>query len=215
MGRIIVLAVVLLAAFVTGIVIGQTGGDDMVSTSALDAETSKVTQLQNQVAQLEGDLRTAREQLQVAQAATPPATDTRAGDPNSTTRGGDDSDDSGDGDPSSTTKPKSPTTTTKSASGSDSTGESTTYTVKAGENLWSVANNVYGNAGYWRTIAEANGITSKTPLSPGRKLKIPPKPNSAGSSDSSSSGSSGSSSSGSSSSGSSSSGSSSSGSSVD
>ena len=206
MGRIIVLAVVLLAAFVTGVVIGQTGGDDMVSTSALDAETSKVTQLQNQVAQLEGDLRTAREQLQVAQAAAPPST---AGDPNSTTRGGSGSasdgegEGEGDGDSSSTTtKPKSSTTTTKSASESGSTGSWTTYTVKSGENLWSVANIVYGDAAYWRTIAEANGITSKTPLSPGRKLKIPPKPTSAGSS------------SGSSSSGSSS-GSSSSGSSVD
>ena len=210
MGRIIVLAVVLLAAFVTGVVIGQTGGDDMVSTSALDAETSKVTQLQNQVAQLEGDLRTAREQLQVAQAAAPPPTDTRAGDPNSTTRGGSGSgsDGEGDGDSSSTTtKPKSSTTTTKSASESGSTGSWTTHTVKSGENLWSVANIVYGDAAYWRTIAEANGITSKTPLSPGRKLKIPPKPTSAGSSSGSSSSSS--------SSGSSSSGSSSSGSSVD
>jgi nucleoid-associated protein YgaU len=210
-GRIVIFATFLLGAFVVGVVIGQTGGDDMVATSALDAEASKVSQLENQVAQLEGDLRTAREQLQAAQAAAPPST---SGDPNAVNRrGSGDSSGDDDGGTSSTTKPKSTTTTTKSASESGSTGSWTTYTVKSGDNIWSVANNVYGDTGYWRTIAEANGITSKTPLSPGRKLKIPPRPGSDPSSSGSSS--SGSSSSGSSSSGSSSSGSSSSGSSVD
>lgn len=48
-------------------------------------------------------------------------------------------------------------------------------TVKAGDSLWSIAQEQYGNPGDWRLIARANHIENPRLLTPGIKLVIPVK----------------------------------------
>ena len=54
---------------------------------------------------------------------------------------------------------------------------STTYEVKEGDTLGSIAKTVYGDAGSYETIFEANKPMLKEPdqLYPGQRLRIPPK----------------------------------------
>jgi len=47
------------------------------------------------------------------------------------------------------------------------------WTVKHGDSLASIAYEVYGDAGRWRTIADANRLTSVRDLRPGLQLGIP------------------------------------------
>lgn len=47
------------------------------------------------------------------------------------------------------------------------------YTVKRGDNLWNLSKQHYGNATFWKQIAEANGITDPTKLKVGMTLIIP------------------------------------------
>ncbi len=53
---------------------------------------------------------------------------------------------------------------------------STTYKVKSGDTLEKIAATVYGDAGQWRRIYDANRDVMKSPnrLYPGQKLVIPP-----------------------------------------
>ena len=53
-----------------------------------------------------------------------------------------------------------------------------TYTVQPGDTLSLIARQVYGNAGLWTIIFEANRDTMSNPslIRPGQVLKIPPKP---------------------------------------
>lgn len=53
-----------------------------------------------------------------------------------------------------------------------------TYTVQPGDTLSSIARQVYGNAGLWRIIFEANRNILSDPslIRPGQILKIPPQP---------------------------------------
>ena len=50
-----------------------------------------------------------------------------------------------------------------------------TYTVVAGDSLSKIARKVYGDAGRWKEIFEANRDTIKNPdlIHPGQSLKIP------------------------------------------
>ena len=50
-----------------------------------------------------------------------------------------------------------------------------TYTVVAGDSLSKIAKKIYGNAGRWKEIFEANKDTIKNPdlIHPGQVLKIP------------------------------------------
>jgi nucleoid-associated protein YgaU len=54
---------------------------------------------------------------------------------------------------------------------------SQTYTVRAGDTLSSIAAQVYGDAGEWRTIFEANRDQMSSPeaLSIGMTIRIPPR----------------------------------------
>ena len=51
----------------------------------------------------------------------------------------------------------------------------TTYTVKSGDSLSAIAKSVYGDAGKWHQIFEANRDQIKDPdlIHPGQELKIP------------------------------------------
>lgn len=51
-----------------------------------------------------------------------------------------------------------------------------TYTVGAGETLWSIAEKEYGDGFKWKEIAKANNITDASSLAKGAKLIIPEIP---------------------------------------
>jgi nucleoid-associated protein YgaU len=52
-----------------------------------------------------------------------------------------------------------------------------TYEVKSGDSLSKIAKRFYGNGNAWKKIFDANTDILKDPdkISPGQKLKIPPK----------------------------------------
>jgi len=50
------------------------------------------------------------------------------------------------------------------------------YTVKAGDNLWKIAEEVYGDSGKWKLIQKANDIKNTEALKIGRVLIIPEEP---------------------------------------
>ena len=49
------------------------------------------------------------------------------------------------------------------------------YTVKAGDSLYSIAGAVWGDVSMWYLIADANGLSAETELQPGQTLTIPNK----------------------------------------
>lgn len=51
-----------------------------------------------------------------------------------------------------------------------------TYVVRAGDTLFSIAQEVYGDGQHWEVIAEANGLDSNNKLRVGDELVIPPAP---------------------------------------
>jgi YD repeat-containing protein len=51
----------------------------------------------------------------------------------------------------------------------------TSYTVRSGDTLYSIASALWGDQAMWFLIAEANGITAATSLVPGQRLIIPNK----------------------------------------
>jgi nucleoid-associated protein YgaU len=53
--------------------------------------------------------------------------------------------------------------------------ESVKHTVAAGETLWSIAENYYGDGFSWQELADANNITSPESLEVGQELSIPNK----------------------------------------
>jgi hypothetical protein len=48
-----------------------------------------------------------------------------------------------------------------------------TYTVKAGDTLWVIAQRTYGNGNVWSRIADANGIRDPRRLAVGQVLRLP------------------------------------------
>lgn len=53
------------------------------------------------------------------------------------------------------------------------TEEEATYTVKPGDNLWSIAEEVYNDGYAWPTIAAANNLESPDAISEGMELEVP------------------------------------------
>lgn len=53
------------------------------------------------------------------------------------------------------------------------TNKAQTYTVKAGDNLWSIAQEVYGDGNSWRSIATANNLSNPDFVHAGNELKLP------------------------------------------
>lgn len=62
----------------------------------------------------------------------------------------------------------------KDASKDEKKAEAKTITVAEGDTLCSIAEKEYGNAGYWRIIALANGILNPLELGKGMVLTLPP-----------------------------------------
>ncbi len=58
--------------------------------------------------------------------------------------------------------------------GSQTNGEGTTYTVKAGDMLMNIAKKFYGSENKYRLIMDANGLTDPDKITEGQKLIIPP-----------------------------------------
>ncbi len=50
------------------------------------------------------------------------------------------------------------------------------YVVQSGDTLSTIAEVVYGEAGYWGLLARANGVSDSNPLRIGQELTIPPAP---------------------------------------
>lgn len=50
------------------------------------------------------------------------------------------------------------------------------YTVKEGDNLWSISEQVYGTGYNWQLIAKANNLTNPGQIDKGQKLTIPEAP---------------------------------------
>lgn len=48
------------------------------------------------------------------------------------------------------------------------------YVIKEGDSLWQLAYREYGDPGYWRIIAEANGIDNPLSLEPAQQIFLPP-----------------------------------------
>lgn len=48
------------------------------------------------------------------------------------------------------------------------------HIIQLGDSLWLIASRFYGNATFWRLIAERNGLKNPRILEPGTKLIIPP-----------------------------------------
>lgn len=48
------------------------------------------------------------------------------------------------------------------------------HIIQLGDSLWLIASRFYGNAAFWRPIAERNGLKNPRILEPGTKLIIPP-----------------------------------------
>lgn len=57
-----------------------------------------------------------------------------------------------------------------------SADRATVHFVTEGDTLWAIAAEEYGDAGAWRTIATANGITNPRSIEPGTELAVPPLP---------------------------------------
>lgn len=69
-----------------------------------------------------------------------------------------------------------PATTPAPASGTGGGGASTTYTVKKGDNLWTIAKRMYGSGAHYTKIYEANkDVIGKDPnlIYPGQTFTIP------------------------------------------
>ena len=56
----------------------------------------------------------------------------------------------------------------------ESTDKTKAWTVTEGDTLWLVAAEEYGDASYWRTIADANDIDNPRAVRPGDSLELPP-----------------------------------------
>ncbi len=60
----------------------------------------------------------------------------------------------------------------KLPTGNDNTGSASTYTVKAGDTLWDIAQSQLGNGSRYKEIMTLNGLTSDI-IQPGQVLKLP------------------------------------------
>ncbi|MEE9405674.1 MAG: LysM peptidoglycan-binding domain-containing protein [Algisphaera sp.] len=75
-------------------------------------------------------------------------------------------------DPGQPSASNTPVSRTAAASSADSE----TYTIKGGDNLSSIALDLYGSATFWDEIAQANPLIDPNRLKVGQTIKLPPRP---------------------------------------
>jgi 5'-nucleotidase len=68
---------------------------------------------------------------------------------------------------------ETPTTAAPAAGGTAATAGGSSYTVKKGDTLFSIARSAYGNGNQWQRIAQANPGLSPTTLKAGKTIVIP------------------------------------------
>lgn len=73
--------------------------------------------------------------------------------------------------PSPTHMPEENVATTQSPTTTGATPQ--TYTVKPGDSLWSIAQEVYGDGNSWRSIATANNLSNPRYIHVGNEFKLP------------------------------------------
>lgn len=75
--------------------------------------------------------------------------------------------------PTTPPAPEAPVVTETPAAPEAGTGAGSTYTVKKGDTLFSIARDAYGNGGQWQRIANANPGLSPSTLKAGTTIAIP------------------------------------------
>lgn len=61
----------------------------------------------------------------------------------------------------------------KEETGTATSTEEQTYTVKEGDDLWRISENLYGSGYNWEDLAKANNISNPDVIEPGTKLNVP------------------------------------------
>ena len=78
--------------------------------------------------------------------------------------------------PQITTQAAVPSTATPAAAArANAASAGSTYTVKSGDTLQTIANAIYGSYGYWTLLANANALRSPTAVTVGQVLTVPAK----------------------------------------
>lgn len=152
-GRVAVLGVVLLLAFVLG----------RCSAGASDDDGDEVTDLQEQVQTLLDENADLQASLDARSAGG--ATDTDDSDGADDTQG-DEGDTDGEGDADADSG--------QDAEDADDAEDGRRYEVQEGDYLYGIAEEVYGDGSKYDLIVEANGLSQDEPLRPGQVLEIPP-----------------------------------------
>ena len=180
-GRVVILGGALLLAFLAG---RLTAGDD--SAAELAATREEVRELTQELGQTRAEL----EALESGAAAEESAPDDAAAEDGAATgdagAAGVEGETDAGAEEDAAAQPDTSTDAEaeageQAATQEDTAGEDTaeeavtteTYTVEAGDNLFSVAEQFYGDGQQWRRIAEANGLEPGAVLSPGDTLQIP------------------------------------------
>jgi nucleoid-associated protein YgaU len=176
-GRVVALVVVVVVAFLAGRATG--GGPD---------QRSEIEQLRNELETTESELDDVRSQLLVAEASAgendaTAGSDLGADDESATDDGTAESDttqsdttDEGSSTADTTDEGSSTADTTdEGSSTADTAVEGETYEVQRNDSLELIATDAYGEADLYQCIAQANGLTTKSTITPGDELTIPPE----------------------------------------
>lgn len=149
-GRIAVYGVAFVLVFLLGSCFG--------SRSA--PSDDELEQLSQQVQALASENSVLEQQLAAATAGD----DSQAAPPAGTDDGGDEPE----------TEPEETEADGEAEQASSPPGETQTYVVRAGDSLYRIAGEFYGDGTKWRLIAEENGLDGDNRLTVGQELRIPP-----------------------------------------
>ena len=169
-GRVAILGAALLIAFLLG---RMTAGDNAEALTAAE----------ERIADLNGELEQTRAQLDAVRAGgmSGPATGAESSGADASAADGESSEANADSDAggdasAADDSAQDAADEQASDSGGESAAQGESYTVEAGDNLFGLAEQFYGDGQQWRHIAETNGLPAGAVLEPGQELTIPPAP---------------------------------------